>query len=232
MNDDALDRRLLRLSGTLLLVGQLSYAVITLFHPGGEANDHPAIFAVYARSEAWTAVHAAQFACMAIMLAGLFALFFALNVTARFAGRLGAATTTATLALYGVVMAVDGVALKQAVNAWSTAPDAEKAARLAGAEALRWLEWGARSYENFAMGLAVLLAAAVVWTELSRPLAYVIGLAGLTYLVQGWLAGAEGFSQAHAFAIVAAEVLNVVWMAWLLVVAWRMPDSASASPHR
>ena len=35
----------------------------------------------------------------------------------------------ATLALYGVLQAVDGVALKQAVNVWASAPDAEKAAR-------------------------------------------------------------------------------------------------------
>ena len=42
--------------------------------------------------------------------------------------------TAATLALYGVLQAVDGVALKQAVNAWASAPDAEKATRFASAE--------------------------------------------------------------------------------------------------
>jgi len=36
-------------------------------------------------------------------------------------------------------LGVDGVALKQAVNAWASAPDAEKAARFASAEAIRWL---------------------------------------------------------------------------------------------
>jgi hypothetical protein len=40
-----IDRPSLRLAATLLLVGQLLYIVITLFHTGGEANDHPAIFA-------------------------------------------------------------------------------------------------------------------------------------------------------------------------------------------
>lgn len=118
------------MAATLLLVGQLLYVVITLFHPGGEGNNHPAIFTAYAASGIWTAVHVAQFACMAIMLAGLLALFSALDGqagTARRASRLGAAATTATLALYGAVLAVDGVALKQAVNAWVRAPDAEKA---------------------------------------------------------------------------------------------------------
>jgi hypothetical protein len=137
------DRTSLRLSATLLLAGQLLYIVVTLFHPDGEANNHPAVFAEYAASGIWTAVHVAQFAATAILPAGLFALFFALDVQAgpaQWAGRFGAASAVATLALYGVVMAVDGVALKQAVNAWASAPDTEKAARFASAEAIRWLE--------------------------------------------------------------------------------------------
>ncbi|HXI27651.1 MAG TPA: hypothetical protein VNG89_04495, partial [Vicinamibacterales bacterium] len=68
---------------------------------------------------------------------------------------------------------------------------------------------GMRSYENFALGLAVLLfAAAVVRTaRMPRPIAFLMGLSGVTYLVQGWTAGSEGFSPAHTFAIVLAEVL-------------------------
>jgi hypothetical protein len=213
-----------------MLVGQVLYVVVTLFHAGGEANNHPAIFAAYAASRSWTVVHVGQLACMALLLAGLFALFFALDVpagAARWESRFGAAAAVATLALYGGVLAVDGVALKQAVNAWVSAPEAEKAARFASAEAIRWLEWGMRSYENFALGLAVLLFAVAVagtaWAP--RPIAYLMGLSGLTYLAQGWTAGAEGFSQSHTTAIVVAEVLNAAWMAWLLVVAWRMRDT-------
>jgi hypothetical protein len=236
MINTTFDRASLRLSATLLFVGQLLYVVVTLLHTGGEANHHSAIFAAYAASGIWTAVHVAQFACMAIMLAGLFGLFSATDVqagAAKLLSRLGAASTTATLALYGVVLAVDGVALKQAVDAWVDAPEAEKAARFAAAEAMRWLEWGARSYENFTLGLAVLLAAAVVLTApIPRAIAYLLALSGLTYLVQGWLAGVEGFSPTHTIAIVLAEVLNATWMTWLLVVAWRMPLPARVSPRR
>src|SRR3954471_24741450 len=98
-----IDRMSLRVSATLLLVGQLLYVVITLLHTGGEANNHPGIFAAYAGSEIWTAVHVAQFACMVIMLGGLVALFSVLEVhagTPSLVGRLGAASATATLALY------------------------------------------------------------------------------------------------------------------------------------
>ena len=217
----------LRLSATLLLVGQLLYIVVTQFHTGGEANDHPAIFAAYAGSGTWTAVHVGQFAAMAILLAGLLALCFALDAragTARWAGRFGAASAVAALALYGALQAVDGVANKQADVAWVSAPDAEKAARFASAEAIRWIEWGMRSYHDFALGLALLLvAAAVVRTAwVPRPIAYLMGLSGLAYLVQGWVVGSEGFSQTMSNAIVLDWVLGLVWMIWLVVVAWRM----------
>src|SRR5262245_17812656 len=120
MNNSTI-RQSLRLSAILLLVGQLLYFVITLFHTGGEANNHPAIFAAYAASESWTADHLGQFAAMAIMLAGLFALFFALDVqdtTERWTGRFGAAAAVAAFALYGALQAVDGVANKLVDVAW------------------------------------------------------------------------------------------------------------------
>jgi hypothetical protein len=54
--------------------------------------------------------------------------------------RLGAVSAAVALGLYGVLQAVDGVALKQVVDAWVRAPEAEKAARFASAETIRWLE--------------------------------------------------------------------------------------------
>ena len=68
-----IDRASLRMSAALLLAGQVLYIVVTQFHAGGDANDHPAIFAVYAGSGIWKAVHVGQFACAAILLAGLVA---------------------------------------------------------------------------------------------------------------------------------------------------------------
>src|SRR4029450_10149691 len=88
-----IDRASLRMSAALLLAGQVLYIVVTQFHAGGDANDHPAIFAVYADSGIWKAVHIGQFACAAILLAGLVALPFAVSGQAarRWAGRFGAA---------------------------------------------------------------------------------------------------------------------------------------------
>src|SRR5438034_2175299 len=76
------------------------------------------------------------------------------------------------------------------------APAAEQAARFASAEALRWLEWGTTSYQDFMLGLAlVLFAIVIVWTaRVPRPVGYLMGLSGLASLVLGWVIGAEGFA--------------------------------------
>jgi hypothetical protein len=219
-------RASLRLPATLLLGGQLLYIAVTVLHTGGEANDHHDVFAEYASSGSWTVVHLGQFAGMALLVAGLLALFSALDGPARVAARFGAAAATATLALYGALQAVDGVALKQAVAAWADAPDAETATRFTAAEAIRWLEWGLRSYHNVTLGLALLLlAAAVARTgRIPRSIAFLMTLAALSYLVQGWVVGSDGFSHTESLAITAAFVLDVVWMTWLVLVAYRTPD--------
>ena len=79
---------------------------------------------------------------------GTLVLFFALGVsegTPRWVSFFAAISAGVAVALSGVVYAVDGVALKQAVDAWVSAPTAEKAARFARAEVIRWLEWGTKA---------------------------------------------------------------------------------------
>lgn len=229
-----IDRRTLRLSAVLLVVGFILFAGGTaLFHPGHEpANNHAAAFAEYAGTASWTVVHLGQFAGMAVMIAGLLALYFALDVRARGAAwvaRLGAVSAAVALGLYGVLQAVDGVALKQAVDAWASAPEAEKAARFASAETIRWLEWGARSYQTFIFGLAlILLGSAVALTaRLPRGLGYLIGLSGLAHIVQGWVLGSAGFSGTNTSAIIAGYVLTLSWIVWLVAVAWRTKEPAT-----
>lgn len=216
----------LRLSSWLLLAGQVAYIAVTQFHAGGEANDHHAIFATYAANAIWMAVHLGQFAGMAILTAGLVMLSLALEAeaaTTRRLARLGAALAVASLALHGVLQAVDGVALKQAVGAWTAAPDAEKAARFATAEAIRWLEWGLRAYQDFAFGLTLLVfAVALAGTaRLARPIGWLAGLCGLAYLAQGWVAGTQGFTNPQSVAIVLSWVLGLAWMGWLAAAARR-----------
>ena len=86
---------------------------------------------------------------------------------------------------------------------------------------------GVRSYHDFALGIALLLIGAAVLQSrrVPRPIAYLMGLSGLTYLVQGWVVGADGFSATHTVLILVAWVLTLAWIIWLLIVAWRMQES-------
>jgi hypothetical protein len=85
---------------------------------------------------------------MMIITFGLVALFFALDVHSGLGlglNRLALLSAGAAMALYGVLQAVDGVGLKQGVDAWASAENGDQAARFAAAETVRWLEWAVRS---------------------------------------------------------------------------------------
>lgn len=221
--------RPLRLASVLLLVGFVAFVTITLLHPGGPANNHRVIFAEYAASVSWNVVHLGQLAGIALFIAGLLVLYFALDIReggALWAARLGAVSAAVALGLYGVLQAVDGVALKHAVDAWVSAPEPEAEARFVSAEAIRWIEWGTRSYQTIMLGIAlVLLGSAVASTaRLPKVIGYLMALSGLTYILQGWVLGSEGFSEANTLAILAGYVLVLAWTVWLVVVAWRSKE--------
>jgi hypothetical protein len=225
----------LRLSATLLFAGVLVSLVAGLFHAdSANANDHSAAFAAYAASSVWTAAHLGQFIGMTLLIAGLLGLWPALKARhaapawAAWTARLGAVSAGVALALYGALQAVDGVALKHAVDAWAAAAEPEKAIRFATAEGIRWLEWGMRSYFSFLLGAAlVLLGVTIAATgRIPRIIGYLMGFAGLAYLAQGWVIGAEGFSATNTLPTLAGIVLMVAWTLWFLISAWRTKSAA------
>jgi hypothetical protein len=217
----------LRLSAGLLVAGVAVSLLAGLLHPdSAPANDHPAAFAGYARSGIWIGVHLAQFVGMALLIAGLLALVYALDVQVgamAWVARFGAVSAVAALALYAALQAVDGVALKHAVDAWVAAAGPEKAIRFAAAEDIRWLEWGLRSYQSALLGVGLVLIGAVVaaTARVSRLTGYLMALSGLAYLVQSWVLGTEGFSPANTVPTLAGIILVPVWSVWLLIRAWR-----------
>jgi hypothetical protein len=159
----------------------------------------------------------------------LLVLFFALNVRTGLSGwtnRLAAVSTGVTLALYGILQAVDGVTLKWAVDAWANAPDAEKAARFAAADAIRWMEEGVRSYYDNMLGLAFVLFGVAIASSarVPRPIGDIMRLCGLVYIIRGWVLGAEGFSATHGLTQLPAYLLLLAWVVWLVAGSWRMKN--------
>jgi len=230
-------RSSLRLQALLLLAGVVVTAIAGILHAEGpDANDHESIFATYAASPSWTAVHLVQFAGMALITFGLLVLHVALDVrrgAALWLSRLGAVAAAVNLALYGVLQAVDGVALKQAVDAWAAAGGTDKAMRFDAAETVRWMEWALRSYSSFVFGLALILfgVAIAVTGRLHRVIGWVMALSGMCYLAQGWIVGTTGFSPANSIPTLLGYVAILVWTVWLLVVAVRS-KTASGSEAR
>ena len=221
------ERDSVRLAAVLILAGVVVTAIAGFLHPeGADANDHPSIFAIYAASQSWTAVHLGQFIGMVIITFGLVALFFALEVPSGvglWLNRFALLSAGAAMALYGVLQAVDGVGLKQAVNSWASAGNGDKPVRFAAAETVRWLEWAVRSYHSFVFGLALILFGAVIAVtgRVSRPIGYLMALSGICYVAQGWIIGSSGFSSANQIPTLLGIGLILIWTIWLLIAALR-----------
>jgi Domain of unknown function (DUF4386) len=218
-------------AGSLLVAGLVLSVVAELFHPSRQpANDHPAVFTEYAASTGWLWVHYAQFTAAAIIVAGFLVLTRALGAAFGDSAlqRVTAGAAAATAALIAVNMAVDGVALKNAVDAWAAAPEQERAARFAAAEVVRWLEWGANSFFQILLGSTLVLSGvAISRTALAgRWLGWVTVAAGVCLIAGGVLVGHSGFTGSPTNLI--AYALFLVAAVGLLITGLRSRASAAA----
>jgi hypothetical protein len=222
---------LLRVAGALLIAGVVLEAIAEALHPSSvHPNNHAAVFAEYAKSDRFTAVHIGQFFAIVVGLAGLLVLYraLALRGTTPVLARLAAAATTATGALFAVLQGIDGVALKHSVDVWVAASGVEKSQRFATAETVRWLEWGANSYFRLLLGLSlVLFGAAIARSSIvPRWLGGSAALAGVLFMVVGVIAGEDGFTHGQGGVGLAAIVFYLVFSIGILVTARRRRDTA------
>jgi hypothetical protein len=227
------ERRVVRLAGSLLVGGELLAVIAGLFHVGtAKPNNHAAVFEQYAGSDAWTAVHIALFASDLLIVAGLIVLSRALARTQgnhTLALLIGSGAVLIAAAS-GVVLAVDGVALKQAVDAWVHAAPAEKALAFHDAETIRWLEWGANCFVALVQGVTVVLLGLAIGRSVMLPkwLGWVSVVAGVGYLAVGVVVGYDGFSDTVSALGIATSVLILIVSIGIAVAGWRGTGSGSA----
>src|SRR5215218_7449214 len=69
------ERTLVRLAGGLLVGGLLLTLLASHEHPAGDDDNYPVIFAKYAKSNDWVAVHLVQFAAVLLVLGGFLVLY-------------------------------------------------------------------------------------------------------------------------------------------------------------
>ena len=104
-------------------------SIVTTFHPHREdPNDHAAVFAEYAASTDWIWVHYAQLAAALTMLAGFVVLYRAMTALrpATATDHLAVGAVIISAATVTVLQAVDGVALKHAVDGWAGKPPSDE----------------------------------------------------------------------------------------------------------
>ena len=231
----AADRGVLTLSGSLLLAGFVVNAIQRMiFHPTGEEDNHEAIFTKYAASDAWVATHLAEFLLVLVALAGLLILCGALRPETPYLALLAAGALIASGAAWAALQAVDGITLKQTVDAWVAASGPEKATRYAAAETTRWIEWGLQGYFRVLLGVSLLLLGAVVVVSRLVPswLGVLLVLGGLLSLAIGFAIGYQGLESGFQDAVgIALQLVVLGFGVGLLVVSRpaRGPDTRAAS---
>lgn len=219
--------RNLAVAGALLIGGFLLNVAFTLAHPSGEEDNHQAIFAEYADSDAWVAVHIGQFVGVSLALAGLLVLYRVMRADAGtpLLATFGAAATVATAATWAILQGLDGIGLKEATEAWAGASEGEQAARFADAETVRWLEWGFQSYFRLLLGTALLLFGAAILRArvVAGWLGWVAILGGLFSVVIGVDVGYSGLASGLQDALGIAFLVVVVAFAGGLLASGTRP---------
>jgi hypothetical protein len=230
-----LERPMLRMGSIAFFAGLAIAIASTYIHPTGtgeELMNNPFIFGVYAEDPLWIASHIGQFAGILLIFAGGFVALHRLLVksesaTASALSWLGLVTAIITASTFTILQAVDGIALKIAVDTWyAIPPDGEeerKAIYLGVAEGLRWTEWGTQAYYRMLSGAVSLLfgVAIVKSVVLSRWIGAVGIAAGVVTIAAGVVVAYVGFSSVRDPVADASTFIFYPWLVILGVFMWR-----------
>jgi hypothetical protein len=217
----------LSLAAAAAVVGPLVYVMVTLLHPPGvEANEHPVVFREYALAQTWVAVHLVQLAGLVVGLtgiAGLAASMVRLQANGRLLALLAVGLAAASIPSAVVLQAVDGIALKRAVDAWVAAGGTVGSASFAAATALRWLEEGLNAVFGLTLGLAVVLVGAAMVRGALYPhwVGWIGGAIGIGVSSHAIIVAETGFSPTAQTWILARNPALWIWTAVAGVLLWR-----------
>src|SRR5262245_11369979 len=208
---------------TCAITGSVLLLIGTYLHPSqADPNDAVAAFSEYAADRMWVASHLTQLAGVMLMTAAL--LFLARQLEAASGtgrARLAAGGAIARLAVAaapqaaaGALRAVDGVALKVMVDAWSAAPAAQKEGAFHAAFAVRQVEVGLASMLSLLSGLTVAVYGVALQVDHTYP-QWLGGLAvggGVPLAAAGIVMAHTGFSGLAMAISMPASSLLLVWM--------------------
>jgi hypothetical protein len=228
------ERPMLRMGSVALIAGIVIFMVSTIvFHASSkDPMDNPVVFAVYAESNTWIAAHIGQFAGVMLVFAGGFVALHRLLVhsgssTASALSWLGLVAAIITASTYAILQAVDGIALKIAVDSWYAIPpsstagsEEEKAIAFRIAEGIRWTEIGINSYYRMLQGaVALIFGIAIAKSAILSRWIGAVGIAvGAVGIAAGVVTAYVGFSELVAD----LSILTLYpWIVILGIFMWR-----------
>jgi hypothetical protein len=222
------DRAMLRLGAVAGVLGVVLVAVMeVVLHPNkAHPNNSRAAFREYAASDAFTAIHMGDYVGTLGIVLALVVLYRSLaphQGPSGAAALVGVVAAVLVAAIFAVQMAVDGVALKAAVDDWVAAPKAQQDAAFRVADGIRDIEKGLSGFFQLTDGVALLGFGLAVALGRSYPrwLGVAGVLAGLGSLFGGWATALTGFSEeAQTFGL-PTVVLLVVFVVGICVCLWR-----------
>ena len=205
-----------RVGATCAIAGAALLFTGAYLHPmGADPNEPVVAFAEYAADRLWVASHLMELAGVAAMVAAL--LFLTEHLEARrrsSVARIATAGAIASLALAAALQAVDGIALKNMVDAWAAAPASQKEGVFHAAFAVRQIEIGLASMLSLAWGLTATMYGVALLGDERYPkwFAGVAIVGGVPTMVAGVVMAYTGFSGIAMAINMPANLLLLLWM--------------------
>jgi hypothetical protein len=222
------ERLLLRIGSITFLTGLAIFTISTAFHASREdPTNHLRVFAEYANSPPWIAAHIGQFVGEIIIFAGGFVALFRLlvqseSMTVSVLAWIGFTIAIIAASTLSILQAVDGIALKRAVDSWVIAPAGEKMAAFRVAEGMRWSEVGINSIYRILQGtVAIVVGIAITLSPIVGRWIGAIGIfAGAFTIAAGIEVAYVGFASYSNIGLGANWYSNI-WVGILGVFMWR-----------
>ena len=231
------ERPLLRIGSITFLTGLAIFIISSAFHAGREdPTDHLRVFVEYANSPPWIAAHIGQFIGDILIFAGGFVALFRLlaqseSMTVSVLVWIGFAITIIAASTLSILQAVDGIALKRAVDSWVVAPAEEKMAAFRVAEGIRWTEIGNNSIYRILQGtVAIIFGVAITFSPVVRRWIGAIGtFAGALTIAAGIEVACVGFASVNTGLGLYSKIIYYMWIAILGAFMWRKAMSKKVS---
>jgi hypothetical protein len=231
------ERPLLRIGSITFLIGLAIFIISTEFHASKEdPTNHLRVFAEYANSDPWIAAHIGQFVGGIIVFAGGFVALFRLlvqseSMTAAVLAWIGIATAIIAASALSVLQAVDGIALKRAVDSWYAALPEEKTAAFRVAEGIRWTEIGTNSIFRILQGtVAIVFGVAITLSPIVGRWIGAIGIfAGAATIAAGVEVAYVGFGSSMVGLGANSMIIYSIWIGILGAFMWRKTMSKTVT---